>query len=45
MVQVQMYEKQKIKFISADSHFCEPDKFYVNNLPSNLRDSRPIYRN
>ena len=43
MVQVQMYEKQKIKFISADSHFCEPDKFYVNNLPSNLRDESPRY--
>ena len=38
-----MYEKQKIKFISADSHFCEPDKFYVNNLPSNLRDESPRY--
>ena len=43
MEQVQMYEKQKIKFISADSHFCEPDKFYVNSLPSNLRDESPRY--
>ena len=43
MEQVQMYEKQKIKYISADSHFCEPDKFYVNSLPSNLRDESPRY--
>jgi len=28
-----MYKKQKIKYISADSHFCEPENFYVDRLP------------
>ena len=34
--------KAKIKFISADS-FLEPDKFYLNSLPSNLREESPRY--
>jgi hypothetical protein len=38
-----MYKNQKIKFISADSHFCEPEKFYTNRLPKSLHEEAPRY--
>ena len=29
-------QKAKIKYISADSHFCEPENFYTERLPKNI---------
>ena len=38
-----MYKKQKINYISADSHFCEPENFYINRLPKKYLEEAPRY--
>ena len=39
----QMYKKQKINYISADSHFCEPENFYIEKLPKKYLEEAPRY--
>lgn len=38
-----MFKKQKIKYISADSHFCEPENFYTERLPKKYLEESPRY--
>ena len=38
-----MYKKQKIKYISADSHFCEPENFYLDRLPKKYLEEAPRF--
>ena len=38
-----MYKKQKINYISADSHFCEPENFYTEKLPKKYLEEAPRY--
>ena len=42
-VRDQMYKKQKINYISADSHFCEPENFYTDRLPKKFLEEAPRY--